>query len=147
MILWQNFIRGIWNHSTPLCKEMKKQILEYIEYLESEIDSIDSKKIDDLIALNKQRIRDFQHERLVHLFVMLFFGFLCVVSVVSFFISVNTAIFSDGSLMSRVALAALIFVLFIVEVFYIKHYYFLENTIQKIYEYEKTLYEIQKKQR
>ena len=106
---------------------MKKRILTYRKY------------IDSLLALDKQsdwkyikqehitQVAFFQHERLVHLIVTVTFAVLELLTVCAYVIV--------GALDSTLSfplliLALLIFVLLIP---YIKHYYLLENEVQKMY--------------
>ncbi|MDR0352381.1 MAG: hypothetical protein LBI02_03160 [Opitutaceae bacterium] len=63
----------------------------------------------------------FQHERLIHLLVTLFFGALLLAAMIC------TKIWP---LWQFLALDAL---LLVIELFYIKHYFVLENTVQKFY--------------
>lgn len=65
----------------------------------------------------------FQHERLVHLIVTFFVGIAMVLFFVGFVITSNLLIF---------VLFALLLCLFIP---YIFHYYYLENNVQKLYDY------------
>ena len=96
---------------------MTKYINEYIEELESRIlnEKITKKDIDDLIV----KISFFQHERLIHLLVTLFFALFAVVLT---YLSFNNPMYSLIALAIIVLLA-----------FYIKHYYFLENSVQYLY--------------
>jgi hypothetical protein len=67
------------------------------------------------------RLASFQHERLIHLLITLFFGWLLI-----FFFGV--ALFFPANLL----LWLLVAILAILEAFYIRHYYLLENILQKI---------------
>ena len=65
----------------------------------------------------------FQHERLIHLIVTITFALLTMIALM-------------GTLfMPQPALFALILLLFILLVPYIRHYYILENGVQKLYQY------------
>jgi hypothetical protein len=77
-----------------------------------------SKRREILVFFN-QRIAFLQHERLVHLFVMLFF------SGASLFL--GWAIQGSDSLF----LPFIFLLILIVTIFFVSHYYFLENTCQK----------------
>lgn len=70
-----------------------------------------------------RRIAFYQHERLVHLLVMLGFA-------VFFLLSLLMLVLKGG-----VGLAALTVLFLALLVPYIKHYWFLENSVQKMYEY------------
>ncbi len=75
------------------------------------------------ITIMKDKIGFFQHERLIHLLVTLFYV-------------IFTFIFLGLSLISYLFLIPF-FIGIIFLIFYIRHYFFLENTIQYIY----TLYD------
>ena len=96
---------------------MTKYINEYIEELEIKIlnKKITKKDLDDLMV----KISFFQHERLIHLLVTLFFSLFAVVLT---YLSFNNPMYSLIDLAIIVILA-----------FYIKHYYFLENSVQYLY--------------
>lgn len=127
---------------------MDKKLIEHKKYIENEIikfkkaikeapnkSSVDS-IIDDLKILEKYNddaTRNFQHERLIHLIVTFFFAFLLIGSIVMLFsISLNPDIFNYGLLCGLSSIICLI--LLITELFYIRHYYILENNTQKLYE-------------
>jgi len=88
-----------------------------------------TKEIDDLIKtkkITKQNIDDhlikisfFKHERLIHLLVTLFYGIFLFLSVI---ISLSNFIFTIVTLLITVIL-----------VFYVRHYFFLENHVQYLY--------------
>ena len=96
---------------------MTKYINEYIEGLEIKIlnKKITKKDLDDLMV----KISFFQHERLIHLLVTLFFSLFAVVLT---YLSFNNPMYS------LIALAVIVIL-----AFYIKHYYFLENSVQYLY--------------
>lgn len=95
----------------------------YLEYIKSKLSDKDLSKNDlemyrsDFLS----HIQFMQHERLIHLLVMmlfamsLMFGFIFILIYFSWIMVVFTGI------------------IFIVEIFYIFHYYKLENSIQKMY--------------
>lgn len=72
----------------------------------------------------------FMHERLVHLLVMILFALLTVVFIAADIFCFSIAIF----------ILSLIFI--VMTAAYIKHYYFLENTVQKMYKIYDTLYKL-----
>ena len=92
---------------------MTKYINEYIEELESKL--LNKKDLDNLIV----KIKFFQHERLIHLIVTMFFALFTIILI---YFSFNNAAFS------LIALALIVLL-----GFYIKHYYFLENSVQYLY--------------
>lgn len=103
---------------------MTKQIKAYLELLE-QFFSVEHDK-GELLKMRAellQRIAFYQHERLVHLLVTLFFAV--------FFLIAFSLILTVGG-WGATALTVLFLGLLIP---YIKHYYFLENSVQKMYTY------------
>ncbi len=103
---------------------MTKQIKAYLALLE-QFFSVEHEN-DELLKTRGellQRISFYQHERLVHLIVTMSFG-------VFFLISLALTLTVGG--WGAAALTILFLGLLIP---YIKHYYFLENSVQKMYTY------------
>lgn len=99
---------------------MKKEIKNYLIF----IDNACKDKGADKEKLAKElflRIGFYQHERLIHLIVTMSFGVFFMLSLA--LIAVN---------MSFAVLSALFLMLLVP---YISHYYFLENSVQKLYTY------------
>lgn len=100
---------------------MAKRIKQYLDYIEGLLAR------DDLDFKEEQRkhliqINFFMHERLIHLIVTFLFAILTVVGCMAF------VIFEKISLL----VLALAFMVLLVP--YIKHYYLLENSVQKMYD-------------
>lgn len=106
---------------------MTKEIKAYLSALEAEMkkDGCDYELI--LKALGK-RIAFYQHERLVHLIITMTFAVLCVLS---FTVAAENILF--------LALAALFLAL---EIPYVFHYYFLENSVQAL---QRTYFKVEEK--
>ena len=99
------------------------------EYLGNYIKEID-KKIEEKNITEKDienhliKIEFFQHERLIHLLVTLAYGI---------FLFLSVLIFTQTWIFVIVIYIALIFLLF-----YVRHYFFLENNVQYLYkQYDK----------
>lgn len=106
---------------------MKKRILAYLDYVDSlfEKDNIDWEQE---IQRHLVQIAFFAHERLVHLIVTVLFAIMTIISIIYLNYSGNMMIF------------ALVAALMVLLVPYIKHYYLLENSVQKMYDqYDKML--------
>lgn len=89
----------------------------------------------ELAAYHAEMVANFQHERLIHLIIMLFFVLLTLISTATaFYLSSCTS-----DLFTILPACVLTAILFILTLFYIKHYYFLENHIQNLYHYSKIL--------
>lgn len=82
--------------------------------------------IKSLLRYHNRRVRDFQHERLIHLLVTFFFAFLLLVSLAFLLFTPLPELFWP--------LTALCLILLVLEIAYIWHYYKLENGVQSLYE-------------
>ena len=103
---------------------MTKQIREYLALLEQFFSvEHDESELLKMRAELLQRIKFYAHERLVHLIITMSFAVFLLLALLMYFVSKNAGV---------MALAALLLILLIP---YIKHYYFLENSVQKMYTY------------
>ncbi len=103
---------------------MEKRIKRYLEYLKNT--DIEALSDEEARLLKKEiliQISFFAHERQIHLFVTLTFALLTVLSLIA-------AAMAGGA--GFIALTLLLLVLLIP---YIRHYYILENSVQKMYGY------------
>lgn len=113
---------------------MKKRILTYRKYIDS---LLASEKQYDWKYIKQEHITQvafFQHERLVHLIVTVTFAVLELLTVCAYVIV--------GALDSTLSFPLLILALLIIVLLipYIKHYYLLENEVQKMYvQYDRML--------
>jgi uncharacterized Tic20 family protein len=115
---------------------MKKKILAYEKFIASKVsDELNEKERAKLAELHSEMVRNFQHERLIHLIVTLFFAALTIVVV---FLTAES-ISIDGLVAELIPLYILALLLIVLTACYIKHYYFLENHIQGLYKYTKKL--------
>ncbi|MDD6323254.1 MAG: hypothetical protein PUA73_01440 [Bacilli bacterium] len=94
------------------------------EYLQNYINEIDKKikmkQIETQDIENHQiKIKFFQHERLIHLLVTLFYGLFLLISTI---ISIKTPLF-----------LIILYIILIILIFYVRHYFFLENKVQYLY--------------
>lgn len=103
---------------------MTKQIKAYLSFLEGFFSG--KKSREELFAMRDKllrRIAFYQHERLIHLIVTMSFAVFFLLSLIMFL-----TFHGAGLLMLTV-------LLLVMTVAYIKHYYFLENSVQKMYLY------------
>lgn len=101
---------------------MTEYLTNYMNETEQRLNSCGSMNdIDRLLAEHKDKIAFMQHERIVHFLVTMMFA-----TVLSIFIC---ALIFSGNF----ALLLLVTIILVLLAFYIKHYYFLENTVQKMY--------------
>lgn len=99
----------------------KKYILECLQD-----ENTDFKK---LLEYHSEKIKFFQHERFIHLIVTVLFAILTIMCILAVVIWENITI---------LPLAVLLLVLLVP---YIKHYYFLENSVQQLYKYYDRIHE------
>ena len=104
---------------------MEKQLAAYLLLMSTVLAEMegapDPERLKRLIRFHYQQTTFFQHERLIHLLVTFFFAFLLIGSTVGTLLLPSWPFF------------ALDFLLTITLLFYIKHYFFLENNVQKLY--------------
>lgn len=97
---------------------MAKYLKDYIKYIDHILKS-DNYDLDIIIKEHLIKISFFSHERLIHLLVTLFYG-LFTLSMFAF-ININVLFILPAIL------------LMIILIFYVKHYFFLENGVQYLY--------------
>lgn len=104
-------------------KRLKSYLAQMEELLgqEERLRSTDAAGRRQLIDSLLIQIRFFQHERLVHLIVTVTFAILTIVAVLGCVLSPQLSLF---------ALTALLLILLVP---YIRHYYILENGVQRLY--------------
>ncbi|HEY8886141.1 MAG TPA: hypothetical protein VIM31_01425 [Candidatus Microsaccharimonas sp.] len=126
---------------------MDKSITSYyaetkrtIESLEDSKDKTARSKAEELYYYHVERVRDFQHERLVHLLVTFFFSGLLIMAIIGLLWVASIDVTSGVLLTYLFAGAGLI--LFITVLFYVRHYYQLENGVQKLYPLSERLREL-----
>ena len=107
---------------------MTKYLTQYKEYILRCLEDPDC-DLRQLIEYHKDKIAFFSHERLVHLLVMILFAVCTVITILAIVIWQTLAL---------IPLAVLLLVLLVP---YIKHYYFLENSVQLLYKYYDRMYE------
>lgn len=114
--------------------DMKKRITEYLRHMEELLQQMTEKEmmpnmnLQDILDNHLRQIEFFMHERLVHLIVTVLFA-------IGTFMTVFTYLLTDN--MGLLLLALLLIILLVP---YIKHYYLLENGVQKMYEqYDKLI--------
>ena len=135
---------------------MYKSTKNHHKFIESEINRLSEelktvKNEKDLVSVqndisslnqyNSQMIRNFQHERAIHLIITFFFAALLVISIGILFVFSSSLPFSNQPLFLTMPLLVVL-ILFITELFYIKHYYNLENGVQKLYSLSEKIYKI-----
>ena len=99
---------------------MTEYLTKYRKYI---LECLEDKNCDfaKLLDYHSEKLRHFQHERFIHLIVLVLFALCTVITILA------VAIYNKLTL---IPLAALFMVLLVP---YIKHYFFLENTVQLLY--------------
>lgn len=103
---------------------MRERLLNYMNYMaEITKKTLSPEQKDKVLKDFLIQIKFFQHERLIHLIVTVTFAIIAVVSVL-----INYTLQS---------LILLVFILgmLIMLLFYVRHYFFLERGVQKLYTY------------
>ncbi len=101
---------------------MREYLGEYVKEIDKKIK--DKKITEQDIENHLIKINFFQHERLIHLLVTLFYGVFVFLSVI---ISFKTWLF-----------LIILYLALIILIFYVRHYFFLENHVQYLYkQYDK----------
>ncbi len=103
---------------------MKNRVKEYLEYIDNLLaeDDSSSRDWDEEIELHLTQIQFYQHERLVHLLVFILVAVCTVICILTFLVK------------NELVLIPLIIMLFVLLIPYCMHYYFLENSVQRMYE-------------
>lgn len=113
---------------------MTKYLKRYMESINKRLSDCGSRKdIEEIFSEHKDKIAFMQHERIVHFLVTMMFAV-----ILSVFI---TAVL----FLEHPAMILLVIMIIVLLGFYIKHYYFLENTVQEMYGvYDRILEELRK---
>ena len=101
---------------------MTEYLKNYMNDIKMKLSNCNSlKELEIIIYEHRDKIAFMQHERIVHFLVTMMFAIVLTVFMCAF-------IFTE-----KFALLLLVTMIIILLVFYIKHYYFLENTVQNMY--------------
>ena len=101
---------------------MKLVMKEYIEEIDKLLENKKINNRDEIIKEHLIKIQFYQHERLIHFLVTMLFAIMFLI----------TFLFSLNNISIGLLLLDLLF--FVLLVPYIFHYYFLENSVQHMYE-------------
>jgi ABC-type polysaccharide/polyol phosphate export permease len=110
---------------------METNLKNYTKFIETKTDEkLSVEKRTELQIYHAQMLANFQHERLIHLFVTLFFALFLILFFV--FTTLLTILAPSAHLLFFTS-AGVTLVLLLVTVFYVRHYYLLENGVQRLY--------------
>ena len=113
---------------------MTEYLTNYMNYIQKRIEKCsDADELAEIMREHKDKITFMQHERIVHCLVTMLFTFILIVFFAVLIFKVN------------IAVLALVTIVLVLLMFYIKHYYFLENTVQKMYKVYDSILEKEKK--
>jgi hypothetical protein len=125
---------------------MDKAIDRHKKFVAKELaklqDSSDKVALKSLLNYHDIMTRNFQHERRVHLIITLFFAVLMLVSWAALSI---VAVDSAELGVVLLPMGLLVLVLTVLEGFYIRYYYLLENRTQKLYKLTDDIYELMRR--
>ena len=96
---------------------MREYLGNYVKEIDEKLSSKNISETD--IENHLTKIKFFQHERLIHLLVILFYGVFLFLSVI---ISLKVWLF-----------LVILYLALIILIFYVRHYFFLENNVQYLY--------------
>lgn len=118
---------------------MERKLKEYTTFIQKASEKPDAR----LTEYHRVILAQFQHERLIHLIITLFFALflllMFIFTIILFAVSPNNV---AGNLLMWPA-GTITFLLLVVTLFYVRHYYMLENGVQKLEEITKRLYKIE----
>jgi hypothetical protein len=114
---------------------MDKKLKNYIE----EISKASEHPSKELIEYHKTMTAQFQHERLIHLIVTLFFALFMFIAF-TIFLSLALMLPGESGTFLTSCIGVITLILIIVTLFYIRHYYQLENGTQVLEDITKKLY-------
>lgn len=109
---------------------MRKRVHNYMKYVEEILSKdISGQEKETFISEFLIQLQFYQHERLIHLLVTITFAIIAVIALVANYIfeSLLLGLFDVGML--------------VMLLFYIRHYFFLERSVQKMYTYYDRLVE------
>lgn len=103
---------------------MEKRLKNYLAWMENlRTEGFTVQEKEELRREVLVQIQFFQHERLIHLIVTVTFAILTVMSVLGFVVT------------AQIGLLILTGMFLVLLIPYIRHYYILENGVQKLYQY------------
>ena len=115
---------------------MDKKLKACIEYIEKEYKN--KKASSELIDFHLQMVQHFQHERLVHLIVTMFFALFLLIFF-AMFIFMSITLIKCGEILI-IGTGMITLILLVTTLFYAAHYYKLENGTQRLEDMTRRLY-------
>ncbi len=115
---------------------MDKKLAAYVKYIEKEAE----KPSPELIEYHKIMLEQFQHERFIHLIVTMFFALFLMLF---FGLFVGLSLYLPGGAASNLLIGGtglIALILLVTTIFYVRHYYLLENGVEKLEDITRKLY-------
>ena len=111
---------------------LTEYLTNYMKYISDRLEKCsDKKELENILSEHLDKISFMQHERIVHFLVTFMFTVILCIFICAFIFSEN------------IMLLILVTIILVLLGFYIKHYYFLENTVQEMYKiYDRILKKI-----
>ena len=107
---------------------MIERIRTYKQHIESDLERTSSQKdLDNLYKSHVSAISNFKHERLVHLIITISFALFCLIFIFIYAVT-EIGVFLIPCVLTLILL-----------IFYIFHYYKLENNVQSLYDLEEKI--------
>lgn len=106
-------------------KYIKDYILSAEEFVNEKMNGTSRAEVEKFLREFEKKIEYFQHERLIHLLVTLFFALFELMEIY--------AVFSIPDVLSSLVFVLLTVILLGLLIGYVFHYYLLENSVQKMY--------------
>ena len=116
---------------------MDKKLRAYREYIAAEYKKLDKKSAPkELIELHLAMVEHFQHERFIHLVVTVSFAMLMLLCFMGFI----ALCLVDGAAGLSYCVGGVALILFVTTLFYVRHYYLLENGTEELEDMTRKLY-------
>ena len=109
---------------------MDKRLQNYIAEIEKET----KKPTPELVEYHKTMLAQFQHERLIHLIVTLFFALFMIIFFIFFGVLEISMPNETWANVTTYCVGGVALILLITTLFYVRHYFRLENGVQKLEE-------------
>ncbi|MDR2064082.1 MAG: hypothetical protein LBQ02_04885 [Candidatus Nomurabacteria bacterium] len=120
---------------------MKQEILKHQIAAEKAIAELSGRELEKFARYHEAMVKNFQHERAIHLAVTLFFaGILLLFFFVTVLFHIFVPIESDAGTLISISLSTIVVILLVTTIFYVRHYYQLENGVQRLYTISKEIY-------
>ena len=101
---------------------MTEYLTDYMNTVTERLDNCtEQEELSVILSEHMDKIAFMQHERIVHFLVTMLFAIVLAIFIVGMLLTDN------------IMLLVLVTMIIVLLAFYIKHYYFLENTVQKMY--------------